>query len=294
MQELSNNDISIFLSEIADRLHHQKANPYRITAYRNAAKKVKALERNLADIADYDHIEEMIALPTIGKSIANVIIEYVSTGSSQFMDRIMGHNYIETVFDEIPGIGPHLSHLIKNGLKINTLEELKEATIDGRLDRLKGFGPKRMMLINMALASMLDKNNERKTKILHEEDSIINKLPDISIILKLDYLYRNKAKRGELHKLTPKRNNPNQESWLPIYHKEINGWHFTCLYSNTLRAHELNKTKDWVIIYYEKEGHENQSTVVTETKGELIGMRVVRGREQECHKYYAQRHIQEL
>jgi putative hydrolase len=59
------------------------------------------------------------------------------------------------------------------------------------------------------------------------------------------------------------------------------------LYSNTARAHQLKQTKDWVVIYfYDKEHHEGQHTVVTETRGTLIGKRVVRGRESECRDHY--------
>ena len=67
------------------------------------------------------------------------------------------------------------------------------------------------------------------------------------------------------------------------------GWHFNALFSNTARAHELGKTRDRVVIYYEKDGHENQHTVVTETHGPMKGRRVVRGLEKECLAHYGQR-----
>lgn len=67
---------------------------------------------------------------------------------------------------------------------------------------------------------------------------------------------------------------------------EKDGWHFTALYSNTKRAHDLDKVKDWVVIYYRKNGAENQCTVVTSNKGDLAGKRVVRGRESECRNSY--------
>lgn len=45
---------------------------------------------------------------------------------------------------------------------------------------------------------------------------------------------------------------------------------------------------EYVAIYfYDDEHHENQHTVVTETRGSLRGKRVVRGRESECHEYYS-------
>ena len=66
-----------------------------------------------------------------------------------------------------------------------------------------------------------------------------------------------------------------------MLHSERDGWSFTALYSNTARAHELGRTRDWVVIYFEHDGHEDQCTVVTEYSGPLAGKRVVRGREGE-------------
>jgi hypothetical protein len=53
------------------------------------------------------------------------------------------------------------------------------------------------------------------------------------------------------------------------------------MFSNTDRAHELGRVRDWVVIYYERDGHEGQCTVVTEFRGAMTGKRVVRGREDE-------------
>jgi len=61
-----------------------------------------------------------------------------------------------------------------------------------------------------------------------------------------------------------------------VLHGERDGWSFTALYSNTARAHELGTTRDWVILYFERDGHEDQCTVVTERHGPLAGERVVR------------------
>jgi len=63
--------------------------------------------------------------------------------------------------------------------------------------------------------------------------------------------------------------------------------HYTALFSNTARAHDLGKTQDWVVIYYDKDGHENQCTVVTEHHGPSRGQRVVRGYESACMAYYS-------
>jgi putative hydrolase len=61
-----------------------------------------------------------------------------------------------------------------------------------------------------------------------------------------------------------------------------NGRRYAALYSNTALAHELGKTRDWVVIYCDDGGQRSQWTVVTAATGPCRGRRVVRGREREC------------
>ena len=80
--------------------------------------------------------------------------------------------------------------------------------------------------------------------------------------------------------------------WLPILHTSRESWHFTALYSNTARAHELVRTRDWVVLYFNADDHaERQRTIVTEQRGPLTGRRVIRGREEECREYYRAREL---
>ena len=83
-----------------------------------------------------------------------------------------------------------------------------------------------------------------------------------------------------MSKIAPRRFNPKGEAWLPVLHTQRGDWHFTALFSNTARAHELGRVRDWVVIYGEDKAHgERQYTVVSATHGALAGRRVVRGRE---------------
>ena len=108
----------------------------------------------------------------------------------------------------------------------------------------------------------------------------------VDLILAMDEEYRKKAAAGTLKKIAPKKFNPDGEAWLPILSATREGYKFTVMFSNTQTAHDLKKTDDWVVVYYEKGKGENQCTVVTETMGRLKGKRVIRGREEECRKYY--------
>jgi hypothetical protein len=111
--------------------------------------------------------------------------------------------------------------------------------------------------------------------------------PSVDILLDVDREYRDKANAGSLSKIAPRRMNPEHRAWLPVLHTRFGPWHFTALFSNTERAHELHRIFDWVVIFYsDPEGAEGQATVVTERRGALTGKRVVRGREPECARHY--------
>jgi hypothetical protein len=112
------------------------------------------------------------------------------------------------------------------------------------------------------------------------------KAPSAQLILGIDAEYRKKAAANQLKKIAPKKFNPEGKAWLPIMSTEREGWRFTTLFSNTQRAHDLGKTNDWVVVYYDDGSGERKCTVVTEFKGELNGKRVIRGREKECSEYY--------
>jgi hypothetical protein len=92
---------------------------------------------------------------------------------------------------------------------------------------------------------------------------------------------------GKLKTIAPRRFNPAGKSWLPIMHAKKR-WHFTAMFSNIARAHELSKTRDWVVIYFECNGVEGQYTVVTEQVGALKGRRFVRGRQKASRAHYAE------
>jgi DNA polymerase (family 10) len=111
-------------------------------------------------------------------------------------------------------------------------------------------------------------------------------LPDVATLLDVDQAYRERSAHGTLHRIAPPRFNPRAGDWLPILHAEHGGWHLTALFSNSARAHERHKTRDWVVIYYARDGRDGQCTVVTEWHGSLEGRRVVRGREGECSLHY--------
>ncbi len=262
--QTSKAEISQILDEVAGLLKSQHASPFRINAYERAAEFIRTTQVDIVSLAINQQRKELTALPTIGKGIANLIIEFVHNSRSRLLNRLKGQNHPEELMEAIPGIGKQLAKEIVSQLNISTLEELEIAAHDGRLDAVKGFGEGRLKLVKLYLASLLSfrgDNDSRQRSAMQDFSQ-----PSIGLILRLDQDYRQKAKEGKLRKIAPSRFNPTNAIWLPMYHVEQEGWHFTIMFSNTARAHELGKTEDWVIFFYEKDNHESQATVVTESR----------------------------
>lgn len=281
-QTPSNQDIASVLDDIAELLEIQHANPHKIRVYRKGADLVLKQEDPVAGIVFSGDGEALQAMPGIGERLAGLIEEYVKTGKSQLLQRLRGEVAPEDVFEQVPGIGHELAERIVRELDVKTLEELEQAAHDGRLARVEGFGRRRVEALQMTLAGILSGFARRRVQRMAPKPEIKVPLqPSVALLLEVDIEYRRKAAAGELKKITPKRFNPTNEAWLPVYHTEKGEWSFTALFSNTARAHDLGKTNDWVVIFYEKGGLEGQATVVTETQGPMTGKRVVRGREAE-------------
>ena len=280
----TNGDVARILENVASLLEAQNANPFRVTSYRNAARTVRELGRPLAEIFVEAGIQGLDRLPGIGPSLASAIAQVLETGRLPLLERLRGHAPPERLFATIPGIGAALAQRVHAKLGLETLEELEAAAHDGRLERLPGFGPRRARAVREVLASRFSLSAKLRTFAAFPEGALVE--PPIHTLLDVDREYRERAKRGELRRIAPRRFNPSGKPWLPILHTERDGWTFTALYSNTPRAHDLNMTRDWVILVYEHDGHESQCTVVTETRGLLTGHRVVRGRERECRAHH--------
>ncbi|WP_119287264.1 helix-hairpin-helix domain-containing protein [Azohydromonas sediminis] len=280
-----NADIAALLREMADLLDAQGGNPYRARAYRHAADTVAALPESVRRVFEREGLAGLDALPGVGPGIAAAIAEMLACGRWGKLERLRGDVDAEAVFRTVPGIGPELARLIHDELGVDTLEALEVAAHDGRLERLPRVGPRRAAALRAALTALLDR---RRALRRGARAAVAGAQPPVEALLDVDREYREAAAADRLPKIAPRRFNPSGEAWLPVLHTQRGDWHFTALYSNTARAHELGRTRDWVVIYAEDRDHaERQYTVVTATAGPMAGRRVVRGRESECREVAA-------
>lgn len=137
---LVNTDVADAFEEIADLLEVQGANPFRVRAYRNAARTVSTLSRDLRAMVEGG--EDLDALPAIGPDLARKITEMVRTGRCVALDQLR-REVPPGVRDmlSVPGLGPtRVSRLLRQ-LHLRTLPQLRIAAQHGRLREVPGFGP---------------------------------------------------------------------------------------------------------------------------------------------------------
>jgi DNA polymerase (family 10) len=75
-----NQQVATIFRSIAERLASQRANPYRVRAYRKAADTIEALEEDIADVASRQALED---IDGIGQDLADKIEEFLRTGTIQ-------------------------------------------------------------------------------------------------------------------------------------------------------------------------------------------------------------------
>jgi hypothetical protein len=275
---ISNDEVADRLVEVAHLLEQQEANPFRVRAYQNAAGELRALTVPVAGILEEEGEAGLERIPHIGPALARAIRDIVVTGRLPLLERLRGTADPLALLASIPGLGPTLAERVHEALGIGTLEELEVAAHNGRLAEVPGFGPRRVAAIRAVLASRLARGIRGPPAP--------GGASSVAELLDVDREYREKSAAGRLPLIAPRRFNPGRRAWLPILHAARGPRHYTALYSNTALAHRVGRTHDWVVIYGDGDRGEHQATVVTAHGGRLAGLRVVRGREQECLDFY--------
>ena len=150
-----NADLAAVFEEIGDRLEIEGANPFRIRAYRNAARQLQAMGVPVADMVAKG--EDLSELPSIGEDLAAKIKEIVETGKCQALEKLR-KKMPPTVTQllQIPGLGPKRVRTLYHELDVQTLEQLGRAALDHRIREVPGFGVKTEAAILQATGKHLD------------------------------------------------------------------------------------------------------------------------------------------
>jgi DNA polymerase (family X) len=133
-----NEAVAQLLENIARLLTLKRDDPYRITAYTDAARNIAGVADDIEVLHQRGQLEEIRG---VGPSIAEKVAEYLETGRSSYEEELEREIAPEAPdLLEIPSIGPVRARLIQERLGIKTVPELERAARDHRLRALPGIG----------------------------------------------------------------------------------------------------------------------------------------------------------
>jgi len=135
---MKNQLVADILYEIADLLDIKGEIFFKTRAYRVAAQTIEVLDEDIETVANENRLRD---IPGIGEALAKKIKEIVETDRLEYFERLKKEipEGILTLL-EIPGLGPKKVAALYKNLDITTIEALRKACVEGKLQSLDGFG----------------------------------------------------------------------------------------------------------------------------------------------------------
>src|SRR2546427_7943174 len=149
---MQNAEIARLLTDVADLLEISAGNPFKVRAYRNAARTVADHSDPIAELVSGGEFD-LTELPGIGDGIAKEITALVQTGTlpqRQQLVAMVPPGLLDLL--RIPGLGPKRVKLFHDVLKVNSVADLKDALEQGKIAKLGGFVPKLLEEIRDSVA----------------------------------------------------------------------------------------------------------------------------------------------
>jgi DNA polymerase (family 10) len=147
---IQNAEIAAMFDQTAELLEIEGANPFRVRAYRRAARTIENLPQSVASLIAAG--EDLSELPGIGKDLAGKIAGIVASGRFDVLQSLKRKLPGDlAAMAALPGLGPKRIKLLYDRLHVRTLEDLRRAARAGRLSELRGFGSKPEQKILAAL-----------------------------------------------------------------------------------------------------------------------------------------------
>ncbi|WP_322074023.1 DNA polymerase/3'-5' exonuclease PolX [Burkholderia cepacia] len=147
-------------AEIADMLEIQGANPFRVRAYRNAARTIADYGRDIATmIANGDDLGK---IPSIGPDLASKLREIVATGTCE-LQQTLRHALPGAIVEllDVPGLGAKRVKALHDALHVDSLEQLRAEAKSGHVRELPGFGAKTEAHLLEAIDDRLQREPQR-------------------------------------------------------------------------------------------------------------------------------------
>jgi DNA polymerase (family 10) len=133
----NNQQLATIFRSMADLLSAQRANPYRVRAYRRAADALLAIDEDVATLVERQGLEE---IDGIGADLAKKIEEFLETGTVRAYEELKTPLPTEVKsWASLPGLSESLVTYLYFRLGIRTLDDLEQITRSHLLRTLPSF-----------------------------------------------------------------------------------------------------------------------------------------------------------
>jgi DNA polymerase (family X) len=184
---VQNKEITDKLTQVADLLDIKGENEFRVQAYRNAVRTISGLSKSLAEMVDND--EDFSSLPDNGDRMAKKIEEIVETGKLKQLKKLKKDVPVSLIeIMKLEQMGPERTKTLYQELEINSIDDLKKAVEEGKVEELDGFGKKTAENIKREIevysqkgGSKRLKRSEAEKEIKALESYLKNKIDDVTI-----------------------------------------------------------------------------------------------------------------
>lgn len=162
-----NTEIADIFDRLADLLEIEDANPFRVRAYRNAARTLRGHAKSMADLIKQE--KNLSELPGIGKDLAGKIRTIVETGKLPLLGEVEARTpAVLSDLMKVQGLGPKRVKILYEKLGIRDIDDLKRAAHSGKVRELEGFGSKTEQMIRQRLEHFT--GEAKRTRLVTAED----------------------------------------------------------------------------------------------------------------------------
>ncbi len=135
---MKNQFVADVLYQIADLLDLKGEIFFKTRAYRTAAQAIEVLDEDIEVVAKEGRLRE---IPGVGEALAKKIKELIDTGKLEYFEKLKKEIPVGLLnMLKIPGLGPKKVAAVYQHLGIKTIEQLRQACLEGKLRTLDGFG----------------------------------------------------------------------------------------------------------------------------------------------------------
>ena len=204
---VQNAEIATMFDQAADLLEIKGDNPFRVRAYRRAARTIEGLPQSVGSMLAKE--ADLSELPGIGKDLAGKIAGIVESGHFDLLDQLKKKLPGDLgAMAGLPGLGPKRIKLLYDKAKVRTLDDLRRAIKVGKMHGLHGFGP----VIEKKLAAALEKPlAEKRFKLAvaeAEAESLVAFLRDKGQVVVAGSYRRRRDTVGDLDILVTSKQGP--------------------------------------------------------------------------------------